>query len=169
MVKMGIGVLGKSSICIKRKYRWQLIIPEISVNGTNALPPEKSARPNLSFKEIEVHHLNETVFYPGKPEWKPLNLVLYDIKRKKDPIFGWLKEQYDPCLGEWKAPSPSVFKKEKARLEMYDGCGKIIETWVYENVWPQSIEWGDLEMGNSEYSTVDLTLRYDRAYIEEEC
>ena len=169
MPDMGLGKLGSDVVCIKRKFRWQLRIPDICVDGTNALPPEKSARPSLSFKEIEAQHLVETIYFAGKPEWKPINLTLYDIKKSRNPIFKWLKEQYDPCEGTWKAPSPGSWKKSTAYLEMYDGCGNILETWVFENVWPNAIEWGDLDMANSEYATVDLTLRYDRAYIQEEC
>ena len=47
---------------------------------------------------------------------------------------------------------------------MYDGCGEILETWTFENVWPNNIEWGELDMSDSSYVTIDLTLRYDRAY-----
>ena len=173
MADMGLGKLGSKSICLKRKFRWLLKIPGISGDVANVLPPEKSARPSISFKEIEVQHLNETIYFAGKPEWKPISLTLYDLKLNSNPIFEWLKEQYDPgtCKdeGTWKAPSPNQWKKSTVHLEIYDGCGNIIEIWVYENVWPNAIEWGELDMANSEYVTIDLTLRYDRAYISEEC
>jgi hypothetical protein len=166
MADMGLGPVGDESSILKRKYRWLLRIQDVSVDGVNALPPSKSARPSLTFKEIEAQHLNETIYFAGKPEWKPLPLTLYDFQKNENPVFEWLKEQYDPQTGDWFAPPPSTWKKPEARLEMLDGCGDICETWVYENVWPQSIEWGDLDMGNSEYCTVDLQLRYDRAFIE---
>lgn len=166
---MGLGFgLGSESVCFKRKFRWLLKIDGISASGAQSLPPDKSARPSLTFKEIEVQHLNETVYFPGKPEWKPISLVLFDLKRNRNPVFDWLKKQYNPCNGRWLPPTPNEFKKT-ARLELYDGCGNIMETWVFENAWPNALEWGDLDMSNSEYVTVDLTLRYDRAYIEEEC
>ena len=95
---MGLGKLGGSASCTKRKFRWQLKITDISVDGVNALPPEKSARPNLSFKEIEAQHLNETIYFAGKPEWKPISLVLYDLKTNRNPIFKWLLEQYDEVI-----------------------------------------------------------------------
>jgi len=169
MVSMGIGKIGGQTVCFKRQFRWLFEVPDISDDGTNALQPEKSARPSLNFKEIEVQHLNETVYFTGKPEWKPVNLTLFDVKKKANAIFQWLQKQYNPCEGTWTAPSPNTWKKQTAKLKMLDGCGNVLETWVYENVWPSSIEWGELDMGSSAYATVDLTLRYDRAYIEEEC
>lgn len=168
--KMGFDFgLGSRDTCFMRKFRWLFKIPDISASGTNSLPPDKGARPSLSFKEIEVQHLNETVYFAGKPEWKPVNLTLYDLKRNMNPIFTWLKEQYNPCEGQWKAPASNTWKKAFARLELYDGCGNIQETWIFENVWPQVLEWGELDMSNNEYISVDLTLRYDRAYVMDAC
>lgn len=160
--------LEKSDACFKRKHRWLLKIPSVSADGINSLPPNKAARPNLSFKEIEAQHLTETVFFPGKPDWKPINLQLYEVRNggRRHPVYEWLKMVYDPREGTYR-PSCNGFKKPQARLEMYDGCGEIIETWVYEAVWPQSVEFGDLDMSLSELVVCDITLRYDRAYIEE--
>lgn len=162
--------LENPNTCYKRKNRWLFKIEGVSAQGVDSLPPTKSARPSLSFKEIEVQHLNETIYYPGKPEWKPINLILYDLKqpssRGVNPIFKWLSEIYDPKENSKYKPSCDGFKKPQATLELYDGCGKTIETWVFETVWPQAVEFGELDMGSSDLITCDLTLRYDRAYIE---
>ena len=152
--------------CMKRRNRWLFKIQNVSADGVSSLPPSKSARPSVSFKEIEVQHLNETVYFPGKPEWKPVTLTLYDLKKNLHPVFEWLSEVYDPKTSSEYNPSCDGFKKPQATLELYDGCGEVIETWVFESVWPQSIEFGDLDMSSSELVTCDLTLRYDRAYIE---
>ena len=131
----------------------------------------KSARPNLSFKEIEAQHLNETIYFTGKPEWKPITLTLYETKHAAfHPVFNWLRQVYNPrntaSFDSSYKPSCDGFKKPKATLELYDGCGEILETWVYESIWPQSVEFGDLDMTSSDVITCDITLRYDRAYIE---
>ena len=164
--------LEKATTVFPRKNRWLFKIKDISAYGINALPPSKGARPSISFKEMEAQHLTETVYFPGKPEWKPINLTLYDIKRKckeEHPIFEWLKKIYNPETGKWTSPCPAnettSFKKSSATLELYDGCGEILEIWTFEGVWPNNIEFGDLDMQSSDVLTCDLTLRYDRAYI----
>ena len=164
-IPMGMGKVGGA--CHMRKFRWLFFIPGVSDDGTSALPPDKGARPSISFKEIEAQGLNETIYFPGKPDWKPVSLILFDIKGSSNPIFEWLKQQYDPCEdnGAWKAPPPGSFKKT-GRLKMYDGCGEVMEEWVFQNIWPNNIEWGDLDMSNNDYVTVELTLRYDRAWVE---
>jgi hypothetical protein len=155
--------------CNKRKFRWLFKIPEISASGVQSLPPSKAARPTVSFKETPAEHLNETIYLPVKPEWKTIDLTLYDLKRDKHPIFEWVQRQYDPCEGKWYKPFENGTFKLTATLELYDGCGETMETWIIENVWPQNANFDDLDMGDSMYLTCVLTLRYDRAYILENC
>lgn len=186
MANMGFGFgLDSPGTHFKRKNRWLFKIPSISDESLFALPPSKAARPSISFKEIEVQHISETVYYPSKPDWKPINLTLYDIKREgaiDHPVFEWLKSFYDPEKGVLNYSCGSGgdvivnrsqearpnFKKPEAFLELYDGCGCIIEKWKYETIWPQSIDFGELDMFSSEVVTCEIVLRYDRAYIQKD-
>lgn len=169
MPNMGLGGgLEKSSVCIKRKFRWLFTVPDICGDTkVNSLPPAKASRPAITFKEVSAEHLNETIFIPSKPEWKPVTLHLYDLKRPINPVFNWIKQCYDPSEGTWTPSSVGFKKSEEVRLVMLSACGEVVESWKFENAYPQVADFGELDMGNSEYITVDLTLRYDRAYIEE--
>jgi len=161
---------GYPNTCLKRKNRWRFIITDVSASGVGSLPPSRMSRPSLSFKEMQAEHLNETITFPSKPEWKPITLTLYDIvKGTENPVFTWLKRQYNPTPTEcsyWKPclESPSL-KVAECFLEEYDGCGNIVEKWVFEHVWPQSIEFFEGDMNTGEIAACDVTLRYDRAYI----
>lgn len=167
--KMGLDFgMEKADSCYKLRFRWLLKIPEISASGINSLPPVKSARPGIAYKEIVAEHLNETIYFPGKPDFKTLTVTLYDMKRDTHPIFEWIQRLYNPCEGDYFTSTDTNFKL-RARLELYDGCGNTLETWVYENIWPVNCEFGELDMGSSEVITADLTMRYDRAFVEENC
>ena len=158
--------LDNPNTCFKRKNRWLFKIEEISAEGINSLPPSKSARPSIAFKEIEIQHLTETIYFPGKPDFKPINLILYDLKKNNHPIMEWLNELYNANQNsEYYAPCDG-FKKSQAKLELYDGCGELIEAWIFESIWPQAVDFGDLDMATSDVITCDLTLRYDRCYLE---
>lgn len=170
----GFGLNGPNTI-YKRKHRWLLKIPDVSAEGIDTLPPQKSARPSLSFKEIEAQHLTETVYFPGKPDWKPIPLTLYELKKpNRHPVWDWLTDPkygwtYAPNRESAFQPSCDGFKKQKARLEMYDGCGETIETWIFESVWFNDIQFGELDMTDSGIVMCELTLRYDRAYWQQGC
>ena len=155
--------LEKGKYC-KRKNRYLVFIDGVSCEGVDALPPLSSSRPNLGFKEMIAKHVSEDVYYAAKPEWRPINLVLYDLKKNKHPVFEWIKEIYDPKTGRFSPPNSGDFIKS-ARVILTDGCGNTIETWNLEDVWPQVANFQELDMGSADVITVDLTLRYVRAYI----
>ena len=175
MAKLGLSMGLESGQYCKRQNRWMFIIDDIAGDfgpstSTNVLPPSKAARPSIQFKEMPVNHLFEEVFYPAKPEWKPINLTLYDLKKDSHPIWDWLSEIYDPQFGAFNAPNtnpgPNTGLIRRCTLEMYDGCGAILESWVFEDCWPQSVDFQTLDYAQDGVMMCDITLRYARSYID---
>lgn len=159
--------LEKLDTQFKTRNRWLFKIPSVSAqDGLPCLPPSKSGRPGISFKELDVQHLHETIYLPGKPEWKTVSLTLFDIDNNKrvNPVYLWLKSFYDPKEGTF-GTSYEFKKNIDVNLELYSGCGELLEMWKFESIWPQDIQFGDLDMDLSDVLTCDLTLRYDRAYL----
>lgn len=157
-----------NNFCLKQKHRWRFIIPSVCGDGISSLPPMKSGRPSIQFKEMATEHLNETIYFPSKPDWKPIQLTLYDIvKPDENPVFTWIKRIYDPKnCSYWQPALSAGFKCAECYLVLYDGCGEEIERWVFEHAWPQQAEFAEGDMTSGEIMTCDLTLRYDRAYIK---
>ena len=170
--------LEKSDFCIKKNHRWLFQIPGVSADdspGVDALPPEKSARPSMSFKSMEVKHVIEDVYYPAKPEWKSIIITLYDLKKTTHPVFEWLKKVYDPKAGTFSpanrsGSSSASQQKDKfikeCSLKLFGGCGSIIEKWIFEDSWPESVNFQTLDMSSSSYLTCEISLKYARAYID---
>jgi len=174
--KMGLlyGLESNGKFC-KRQNRWLFTIPGVCADdttGVSALPPQKSARPNIGFKEMEARHLIEDVYYPAKPDWKPISITLYDLKLSSNPVWDWIKKVYDAKAGNW---FPSVMSAagsqgkdnfiKECQVKMFDGCGELVETWIYEDAWIQSSNFQTLDMTQGSVLTIDITLRYARAYI----
>jgi hypothetical protein len=167
--------LEKSNVCLPRQNRWLFEIPGVAADdtpGVDALPPQRGSRPNIGFKEMEAKHLIEDMFYPAKPDWKPIQITLYDVVKTKHPVWEWLKKLYKPNEGKFLAPVMSSNAQPKDKfikvcyLKMLNGCGGVIETWVFEDAWPNNINFQTLDMGSSAFLTCDITLRYARAYIQ---
>jgi hypothetical protein len=185
MANMGIGFA--SQVLFKRQNRFIMYIPDIThtVTGqraiSKALVEEKSARPNISFKEIEVPHLIETIYFAGRPDWKPLKVTLYDVSNG-NPAWDWIKANYavDSNNGQvsvqYKGSLSSISNtlslqtssnfKRTIQIFMLDGCGNAIEAWTYMNAFPTDVEFGETDMTGNDVMKVNLTLRYDRAYWE---
>lgn len=158
----------------KQKFRWLFQIQNITVGdaGSGPLPCIRASRPKLQFREMQAEHLNEVISYPSKPEWQPIQLVLYDrCIGFEHPVMTWLKQQYNPvgsnpsagCSAWYPCIDPLSFKT-CATLILMDGCGTIVESWTLEHCYPQAIDFGELDMGSTDIITADITLRYDRAW-----
>lgn len=156
----------------KRRFRWLFNIENITLGTNDALPCVKASRPKINFKEMQAEHLNETISYPAKPEWQTIQISLYDkCMSSENPIFTWLKQQYNPTPGDsaadcgaWYPCIDPLSFKTCCTLQLLGGCGEILEAWTLEHCYPQNIDWGELDMTNMEIVTVDFSLRYDRAW-----
>lgn len=164
---MGLGDLGTGGLLFKRKFRWSMEI-EYCTDRTVAKEFVKiGARPQIDFEETEINYLHGKMFIPGKGTWQTMTVTYYDVAGSAgsgvdtNSIFGWLASVYDITDSTFLFMGSRLADYEgQARIVLWDGCGNPIEGWLLNNVWPQSVNWGDLDMGSSEECTVELTLRY---------
>lgn len=169
MAKMGFQFgLEKGTYC-KRQFRWlfeiPLVVADESVGGINCLPPEKGARPNLSFKEMEAKHLHEDAFFPAKPDWKPITITVFDLVKNKHPVFEWIKKIYTPNTdSKFREPNSPEFIKT-CTLKMLNGCGDVVEIWTFEDAWCNAVNFQTLDMTQTGVVMCDITLRYMRAWV----
>ena len=50
-------------------------------------------RPKLNFREMQAEHLNETIYYPGKPDWQTIQITLYDrCINTNHPVWAWVTQ-----------------------------------------------------------------------------
>lgn len=93
-----------------------------------------------------------------------------DGSTKFTSIFEWIASVYDitdPCVLQM-GSALSDYQGE-ALIRLYDGCGRTIEAWILGNMWPQSVNFGELDMSSSEEVTVELTLRYSNVAYRSFC
>lgn len=157
---MGIGNVGAPGVIIKRKFRWTL---EIST-PCGLIPRhyvKVAARPKLSIESTEVNYLNATTWIPGKAKWEPINVSWIDVASgEMAGLWNWVATMYDF------QHEVALSQSEKAgwfgvgNLVLYDGCGTAIESWVLKSMFPESVDFGDLDYANSEVMTIDMSLRY---------
>ena len=177
MAKMGLKYGLESGLYCKKKFRWEFSIPEVVADGANSgistLPPEKGARPQLAFKDGEVRHISEDVFVPLKPDWKPVQLTVFDLDFKFHPIWNWIQHFYIVNETTARTVEPNTRQGRRNQslfrtcdLKLYNGCGEVVETWVWQDAWIQTVNFQELDMTNSNLVMCDITLRFARAYVK---
>jgi hypothetical protein len=171
-MNMGLGALGNGDVIFKRKFRWTFEVEYCCNTFPRQVPAsfvKMGNRPQIDFEEIEINYLNGKMFIPGKGTWQPLSITYYDVAgltsgSATSELLSWIASVYDitdpVCL---KMGSSLNTYEGKAKIMLYDGCGNPLEAWLLEHVWPQSVNWGDLDMASSDECTIELTLRYSSA------
>lgn len=153
-----------------------------------------AARPSKNYDEATVHRINGEVHMPGKPHYEPMAVTFYDsIAQGEVPggegavpstsavLEAWSQLIYQPTSGDAFGSLPNL--KGLARLHMLlpqditpggngieegqplNWADSIAQSWAIIGCFPQNINYGDLSYENSEVQTVEVSIRYDRAYL----
>lgn len=170
---MGMGKLGFTNVQFKRKFRWTLEILDIC--GGLVVPKDYvklAARPSISIEETEINFLHGKTWIPGKGSWETINVTYFDVANTEDnfPLFTWLATVYE-------FTDPVNLRMGNSRrdyagtgvLVLYDGCGEPLEEWILRDMWPTTMNFGELDYGSSEEATIELTLRYSQVSYRSLC
>lgn len=170
---MGIGPIGLPTTDIKRKHRWTFEIQGFCNNQSNIVPEfflKTAARPNLAVEEVELNHLNAKTWVPGKASWETITVVYYDaINQSTQMLWNWMATVYDftdpinlrmGVKRDWDATGI---------INMYDGCGVLLETWQLQHMFPTAVNFGDLDYATSDFAEIELTLRYSDVIYRSFC
>ena len=177
---MGLGRLGGNDIVFKRKYRWTFEVKDICGGGkVPAHVVKLAARPNITIEETEINFLHAKTWIPGKGTWETISVTYYDIggpgAAEMINLWTWLNSVY------MFQNSTKLFQASRrggplgrgyaatGLLSLYDGCGIEMERWVLGDLWPQAINFGELDYSSSEEVTLELTLRYSEVDYKRFC
>ena len=175
---MGLGKLGSTDLIYKRKFRWTFKVTDIC-NGLE-VPDffvKVASRPSLTVEETEINRLNAKTWIPGKASWETITVTYYDVADTANlPLWTWLASVYN-FLGNGKVATPKLHQMGSQLkdyggvgvLTLYDGCGGEIERWTMKQMWPQAVNFGELDYSSSEECNIELTLRYSEVQYEPLC
>jgi len=177
---MGMGPIGTGDIVFKRKFRWAFQISFPPNVGRAPVPysiVKVAARPSLTIEETEINFMNAKMWIPGKGTWETITVTYFDVGQRgaganlTQSLFNWLASVYDftSPVGVCQSSRRDCYSGT-AQLELYDGCGVIMETWLMGHAWPTAVNFGELDYSSSEECTIELTLRYaEVAYFPGAC
>lgn len=189
---MGFGILAGNDVVFKRKYRWMFSIETDCMGSIPAQFVKLASRPNLTIEETEINFLHGKMWIPGKGSWETITVTYYDLGGQSvaggmTALYSWIATVYNftnnsnganitklsqsskrgtPPYG---LPSMTGGYAATGVLDLYDGCGFSMETWTLGHMWPQAVNFGELDFSSSEEVTIELTLRYSEVQYESHC
>src|SRR3990167_546185 len=120
-------------------------------------------------EDIEVHRVNDKVFYPGKPNVEEV-VITFDNLYLKDTsvtLWKWFRNTYDPLTGEmtkFAAPGGNAnlsFKENKMEIIMLDNTINPHSVLELYGVYPKSWKAAEFNYSTNEFHTLEVAFRYD--------
>lgn len=141
----------------KRKFRWTM-----EIDGIDAFTLKTGARPQMTFEETVIDHINTKRYVSGKMAYSPLNITLQDpiAPSAAQKVMNWVRLNYEVITG--RGGYASMYKKDWS-LKMLDPQGAVIEQWDIKGAWVQDFNGGELDYASSDNAEISMVIRYDAA------
>ena len=154
-----------------RSYQWEIKFAIETMNdNSTAIFNEQSLTLaaktvtglSYSFADIEVHRMNDKVFYPGKISQEEVT-VTFDNLLKNAPgiqFYEYLATVFDMRTGFYSTGAGGTYKGSMSIME-FDGAGRIKNVIDLKGVYPKSFSKGEKNYSTSEFDTFEVKFRYD--------
>jgi len=119
--------------------------------------------------DIVVDRLNDKVYYPGK--FTPENVVItFDnqlLSQTTPALWNWFKTIYDPLTGDMTklsapgGPGNRSFKASKMTVLELDNTNEPHAYIEMYGVYPTGVRFSEKNYATNDFSTVEVTFRYD--------
>jgi len=137
----------------------------MAIDGIPAYMIKTANRPQITFEEVELNHLNIKRFVKGKGAWQTLQVTLYDpvVPSAAQAVMEWVRLSHESVTGR---DGYSDFYKKDITFNILGPVGDKIEEWTLKGTWIQDAQFGDMDFSASEPVEITLTLRYDYAILQ---
>lgn len=154
-----------------RAYQWEIKIelPNSGVNESLSLAAKQVTTIGFTTEDIEVHRLNDRVYYPGKSTPEEVTITFDNLYNKDvaTTLWNWYSGIYNPMTGRYNegsgsAGSPAKLPKANAVTVLLLGpSGEVLQETRMYGVYPKAWKTAEFNYSTNEFHTIELTLRYD--------
>ena len=137
----------------------------MQIDGIPAYLIKSAARPQITFEEVALDHMNVKRYVKGKGEWQQLQVTLYDpvVPSGAQAVMEWVRLSHESVTGR---DGYADFYKKDVTFQVLGPVGDIVEEWKLKGAFIQDANFGDLAFESNEPADITLTLRYDYAILQ---
>ena len=135
------------------------------IEGVPAYLIKAAARPQITFEEIALDHINVKRYVKGKGDWQTLSVTLYDaiVPSGAQAVMEWVRLHKESVTGR---DGYSDFYKKDVTINVLGPVGDKVEEWTLKGAWIQEANFGEMAWETNEPMDITLTLRYDYAILQ---
>ena len=137
----------------------------MSVEGVPAYLIKTAARPQITFEDVELHHMNVVRYVKGKGQWQPLTITLYDpiVPSAAQAVMEWVRLSHESVTGR---DGYTDFYKKDVTFNVLGPVGDKVEEWTLKGTYINDAQFGDMDFSDSTAVEITLQLRYDYAILQ---
>ena len=137
----------------------------MTIAGIPAYVIKTANRPQITFEEIELNHMNVKRFVKGKGTWQTLQFTTYDpiVPSAAQSVMEWIRLSHESVTGR---DGYADFYKKDVTINVLGPVGDVVEEWTLKGAWVQDATFGDLDFASSDPVEITCTLRYDYAILQ---
>ena len=137
----------------------------MDIDGIPAYTIKTAQRPQITFEEVTLEHMNITRYVKGKGRWQQLQITLYDpiVPSAASAVIEWIRLHHESATGR---DGYSDFYKKNINFQVLGPVGDIIEKWTLNGAFIADASFGDMDFASSDPVEIALQLVYDYAILE---
>ena len=138
----------------------------MDIDGIPAYTIKTAQRPQITFEEVTLEHMNITRYVKGKGRWQQLQITLYDpiVPSAASAVIEWIRLHHESATGR---DGYSDFYKKDVTFNVLGPVGDKVEEWTLKGAYISNASFGDLDWSNAtDPVDITLTLRYDYAILQ---
>jgi len=135
------------------------------IDGIPSFICNKCSRPDISFGEVTIPHMNTERKLLGKATWGDVEVTLYDpiVPSGAQAVMEWVRLAYESVTGRF---GYSDFYKKDVIINVLGPVGDKVEEWTLKGAMPSAAAFEDLDWSTNAPLNIALTLKYDYAILQ---
>ena len=134
------------------------------IDGIPAYLIKKIQRPNITFGEVVLDHINVKRKIKGKANWENITCDLYDpvTPSGAQAVMEWVRLSHESVTGR---DGYSDFYKKDIRINTLGPVGDVVEEWILKGAYCQNSNFGDMDWTSDTPANINMTIVMDYAIL----
>ena len=134
------------------------------IDGIPAYLIKKISRPQISFGEVVLDHINVKRKIKGKANWDNVTAELYDpvTPSGAQAVMEWVRLSHESVTGR---DGYSDFYKKDIRINTLGPVGDVVEEWILKGAYCQNTNFGDMDWTSDTPANINMTIVMDYAIL----
>ena len=132
----------------------------MEIAGIPAFTIKTAQRPQITFDEVVLEHMNVTKYVKGKGRWQTLQITLYDpiVPSAASAVIEWIRLHHESATGR---DGYQDFYKKNVNFQVLGPVGDIVEEWICKGAYCKSANFGDMDWASDQPVNISLSIRFE--------